>query len=396
MSQILDDRVTAPSYPSADIAARDDDCLQLLDSRRRDDALAIWELLEADDPATPLMVSRIWTACWLDHYGDLVPHRFAVWRTGGEPRGIALLTQGTDFRVGPWYEQTWHVGTAGETERDSVCVEYNSLLCPPELRDQFWHALFDVLDTDTRWDATYLDGFDQTSLPETLLTDAQWEVETKLARWADLDAIRATGQELIQSLGDSTRKNIRQSMRKLDDVRLEWAESVEHALDIFDDLIILHQARWNRVGQPGCYASERFTAFHRDLIRQLAPRQMALVRVTSRNRVIGCSQLMIDRGRALVYQGGRAEDEQGSPGLITDFLVMQECLFRGYSAYDFMAGDSMHKQRLTNRTTPLCWAVRRRPRWKYHLTSLLRNGRARLRSLWQRQRPAGGSDHDQR
>ncbi len=356
--------------------------LEILDSQQRDRALAIWTQVEQSLRNPPLHASRNWTETWLNHFGDLVPHRFVLWQVDSRYRGVALLTAGVGNRIGIWNERAWHLGTAGEPDADSVCIEYNALLCPAGLREPFLRDLLQHLETENGWDAGRLDGFAQDELPEAIFEDPRWQVTTKMARWVDLNEIRASGRELLSFFGDSTRKNIRQNARKLDDLRFECADTVEHALHIFEDLITLHQSRWNSVGQPGCYASERFTAFHRELISRLAPEQMLLARLSTRDAVVGCTQVLIDRGRALVYQGGRLETAPGSPGLITDFLMMQECLARGYSAYDFMAGDSIHKRRLTTHTTPLCWATSRRPRWKYRLLDACRAGRDQYRNFW--------------
>jgi CelD/BcsL family acetyltransferase involved in cellulose biosynthesis len=136
----------------------------------------------------------------------------------------------------------------------------------------------------------------------------------------------------------------------------------------------LHQHRWTSEGQPGCYHSRVFSAFHRELIDRMVPDgRLLLIRVSAGDRTLGCTQFFIDRGRALNYQGGRlANTKKHSPGLITDYACMQACLDRGYAAYDFMAGDSLHKQRLTTDTTPLAWGVRRRPRLKFTVMNQLR------------------------
>lgn len=327
------------------------------------------------------MASAEWTATWLNHYGESLPHRFFVLLRDTELLAIALLVASGNNRI-PWSgERVWHCGTAGEPDADSVCVEYNAILCAPEVRGEFASQLLCHLQGENDWDAFCLEGFADEELPEIVKISPQFHLETKLARWTNLAAVRESDRDLMSVFGDSTRKNIRQSVRKLDSPRFEWAETREHAHRIFDDLISLHQQRWNAEGKPGCYASRQFTAFHRDLIDRLAPDRMILARVSNSEQVIGCSQLLIDRGRALVYQGGRIPNLSCSPGLVTDYLVMEECFRRGFSAYDFMAGDSMHKRRLTDSQTPLCWATCRRRRWKYQVVDALRTGRRWIRTL---------------
>jgi hypothetical protein len=344
--------------------------------------LAVWEALEREAGAFPLMASREWVECWLKYYGDLVPHRFVTVRGDDRYVGIALVTRGLESTLHRWTDRSWHVGTAGEPEEDSVCVEYNTWACLSACRDHFLRELIAAVQREPAWDSLRFDGFAEYDLPDWLLDDPAWTCERKPARWVDLDDVRRSGQDLIQSFGDSTRKGIRQNLKKMGQVRFEWAETVDHAHDIFTDLITLHQARWNAVGKPGCYASERFTAFHRELITRMVPQgKMLLARVSGADHPVGCSQLLVDRGRALVYQGGRLADESGSPGLVTDFLAMQECLARGYSAYDFMAGDSMHKRRLTTCETPLVWATWRRPTWARQVLDGLKSAKRLCRGL---------------
>lgn len=373
--------VTPPHTPGHPAGEQIPTQIEVFEASQRGHALAIWRHVEDRLDSVPIMASAEWTATWLNHYGEGLPHRFYVLQRDSEFLAIALLVASGNHRI-PWTgERIWHCGTAGEPDADSVCVEYNAFLCAPEVRDEFASLLFRHLQEESDWDAICLEGFADEDLPEFVKTSSQFQLESKLARWTNLEAVRESGRELMSVFGDSTRKNIRQSVRKLDSPRFEWAETREHAHRIFDDLITLHQQRWNAEGKPGCYASRQFTAFHRDLIDRMAPHRMILARVSNSAQVIGCSQLLIDRGRALVYQGGRIPNLSCSPGLVTDFLVMEECFRRGYSAYDFMAGDSMHKRRLTDSETPLCWATWRRRRWKYQVVDALRSGRRWVRTL---------------
>ncbi|MBI1345268.1 GNAT family N-acetyltransferase [bacterium] len=353
-------------------------------SQDRSQVLSRWEQVEKQHGALPLLASRAWTETWLDHYGDLVPHRYGVLEVAGRCVGVMLLTRGVDDRDGLFRERTWHCGTAGEPSADSVFIEYNNFACLPEFLGSFVQTMLSQLMQESDWDALKFDGFPEEQLPDVIRQGTDWTLHQKSARWFDLNKAREAQHEVLLNLGDSTRKNIRQNIRKLGDVQFEWAETAEHAQDIFTDLVRLHQARWQSVGQPGCYSSERFTQFHRALIDRLVPRgEMVLSRLSSGQEVLGCSQLLIDQGRVMVYQGGRVANSAASPGLITDFFSMQESLRRGYDAFDFMAGDSIHKQRLTNRVTTLTWAQWRRPRWKYRVMSGIREFRRQLASRGQ-------------
>jgi len=100
---------------------------------------------------------------------------------------------------------------------------------------------------------------------------------------------------------------------------------------------------------------------------------MGLFRVKIEGQVIGCVQVLIDRNRVLCYQGGSAEYKgKLSPGVISDYLCIEECFKRGFDAYDFLAGNSHHKQKMSTHHSDLSWAQIRRPRWKFTALNALR------------------------
>src|SRR5690606_35244016 len=99
--------------------------IHVLSAAERERAERIWRQVEAASPPPPLAVSWSWTETWLRHYGDVVPHRFAVGYShiGGEaqPRGIVLLTERIKRR-GPIPLRRLFLGTAGEPAGETVYV----------------------------------------------------------------------------------------------------------------------------------------------------------------------------------------------------------------------------------------------------------------------------------
>lgn len=348
--------------------------VEWLPSAQRAQAESLWRRLETRLASQRVMSSWDWTDCWLNCFGATIAHRFAVAVKDGEPIGIALLCRSAAKREGPFALRTWHLGTAGEEDADSVCVEYNHLLCPPAARDEFFVGIWRQLQAENDWDELQLDGFAAGESPAWPLPPTAVRTERKVTRYVDLERVRRSGAELVTQFGDSTRKILRQNLRFFAGCTCEWAETPEHAREIFEDLMRLHQERWTAAGSPGVYASRLFTNFHRALLERLAPRQrMILFRVAHGGATLGCSQLLVDDQRALVYQGGwRMLGNKHSPGLVTDYLCMQACLERGLRAFDYMAGDSIHKQRLTTDVAELTWSTYRRPRTRFVVLERLR------------------------
>lgn len=348
--------------------------IHLREKDQTQDCLQIWQTLEAQFEDVPLMCSSIWTSTWIEQYGDLLSYSFVVASRDQIPCGICLLTEGVEQFDGPFPINTLHLGTAGEPTADSVCVEYNSLLIQPADQSAFMNALVELLSDNPTWDSLYFDGFDSTELENWNLSFPEISVRKIESRYFDLQLIREEGREVISGFGYSTRKNLRKNMKTYGNLTTEWAETIEQAESIFADLVTLHQTRWQKEGQPGSYASERFTRFHEALIQKLIPTgQMGLFRVKIDDEVIGCVQVLIDRNRVLCYQGGSAEYHgKLSPGVITDYLCIEECFQRGFDAYDFLAGNSHHKQKMSTHHSYLTWAQIQRPRWKFTAINALR------------------------
>lgn len=366
INQISDNRTGSVSSGILSLHLRERDQTQ--------DCLQIWQTLEAQFEDVPLMCSSVWTSTWIEQYGDLVPYSFVVASRDQIPCGICLLTEGVEQFDGPLPIKTLHLGTAGEPAADSVCVEYNSLLIQPADQSAFMKALLELLSDHPTWDSLHFDGFDSIELENWDLSFPEISVRKIESRYFDLQLIRDEEREVISGFGYSTRKNLRKNMKTYGNLTTEWAETIEQAESIFSDLVTLHQTRWQKEGQPGSYASERFTRFHETLIQKLIPTgQMGLFRVKIDDAVIGCVQVLIDRNRVLCYQGGSAE-YQGklSPGVITDYLCIEECFQRGFDAYDFLAGNSHHKQKMSTHHSYLTWVQIQRPRWKFTALNALR------------------------
>lgn len=345
--------------------------LTLLPASGRAEAEAIWRDLEAR--AEPgLSTSWDWTSTWLDHFGEVVSHRFALGYAGGRACGAALLAEGVGQRRGPFALRTIHLGTAGLAPPHSVYVEYNRLLAEPGHRAAFAGELLRHLRGEPGWDELVLDGF--AAADAALLTSAEprFEVDEQVAPYADLEELAGPDRDVVAGLSKNTRQQVRRTLRGLEGMRGERAASVDEALDVFAELVELHQAKWTAAGEPGAFADPGVVSFHRALIRRVGPERAILYRSRSGQGTVGCLYSFAENGRALFYQGGFApfEDSKIKPGLATHALCMQDCLDRGLRDYDFLAGESRYKSQLSNREASLVWAVLRRRRLRFELVRL--------------------------
>lgn len=340
--------------------------LEIRSATEREFSLASWKQLEQRVGDRGVACSADWTAAWLDAYGDLVPHHFVLARAGEQLVAACLLCEGVEQKDGPLNVKSLHIGTAGEPESISACVEYNRLLVDPAFETEFVAKLVEHLNGLTDFDQWNLDGFDASALQAFAACEEKLDRETSAARYFDFKAAREKG-DLLAALGHEPRRKAKKGLKHYEGIRLEWAESLDAAAEFFGDLTRLHQARWESLGKPGCYASDRFVKFQEGLIARLIPTgRMVLSRVSTPCGVVGCNQIFFEHNRALVYQCGWSPAPQGiSPGVVVDYLNMEESLRRGLDAYDFMGHETQHKKDLSNACNEIVWAKRRAPRLKF-------------------------------
>ena len=353
---------------------------EILGSNERERALTIWRQLESQIELPRLSCSADWTRIWLDHYGESISHRFVICKQHDKPVGVALVTHGVDQFDGPFRIQTRHIGTAGEPDHESVCVEYNDILVHPQHRNGFIELLLDHIGRERVWDQLCLDGFARGDLPVEIESSG-FTLRSYSSMFFDLRKARDNEVEPLALLGKSTKKSIRRTRNAIGKIHVEWADDVVSALECFEELMELHQARWRAQGKPGVYSSKRFTNFHLDLITQLAQSgRIAIVRVVGDGTTIGCGQFLVERRRLLFYQGGWSEFGHNiNPGLLFHYACIEEATRRGYDAYDFMKGEARYKRSLTTDSETLVWGQYRRPRLKFVATRVARRLKAVLR-----------------
>lgn len=354
---------TVPASPTRAVAPL------ILHTADRPAAAAAWA--ELADHATGF-ASWTWTQTWLEHYGDVVEHRFVLARRGDQPVGVALLTAGSRSPLRP---RTLHLGTAGEPHGSGVFVEHNHLVAAPDDRAAFASALAAATDADPGWDRLHLDGVAPADA-------AAWPAATVTIEECPVTDLRGEGGDVLDGLSGTRRRRARATLRAFGPLTLEWAPDGAAATAILDELIDLHQRHWTQRGEPGAFAQPRFTAFHRAYApRAVAAGEAALVRVhrgDGDGETVACLYGLIDGDRLLFYQGGLRgyEDNRLRSGQAAHVLFMRACRDRGLAEYDFLAPASRYKLELSTHTVPLAWAEQERDRWRTRSARVVRRVRA--------------------
>ncbi len=370
-------KTTAPTSAAQTLS------LGMRPSTDRAEVLQLWTELEQRIGHLGLPCCADWTEAWLNAYGDQVPHSFLLARNPETStlQGICLICEGVGQKDGPLGIKTLHVGPAGEPEADSVCVEYNRLLVAPEFEGGFTKLIVEYLQNRSGFDQWNIDGIATAKLAAFHQHESDLRLRIEPSYGFDFAKAKAEKTTVLSQFKSATRRKVKRSMEAWGDLSVEWAATLNEAVDAFNEMVDLHQTRWTSVGKPGSYSSKRFTTFHEDLLSRLVPQgRMAFVRVRSGADTIGIVQLFIERRRALLYQcGWSVGDKTRSPGVVVDYLAMEECLKQGLDAYDFLAFATQHKRSLANMSTDIVWATKRHPRLKFVVVDQARKVRNWLR-----------------
>jgi CelD/BcsL family acetyltransferase involved in cellulose biosynthesis len=357
-----------------------------------------WSRLVAESSVCSVFLSMNWVETWLTVFGPLLQPQILVFSYDEQPVGICLLVR-RHQRRGPVPMVRLYLNTAGEDECDSVCVEYNDLVCLPGYEEAVARALHRYLGR-LWWDELALQGFQRGPGLEALtglFGRLNRQVDEKPSYYVDLEYLRQASTPYDQVLSSSTRRQIRRSCELYEQagrIAVECASDPAAAHEMLGQLARLHQRSWTARGQPGVFGSPRFTGFHRRLIEHAFPSgETQLLRVRTPRHIIGVLYNFVHGGRVYFYQSGLqyAADNRLKPGLVAHYHAVQYCLAQGYQEYDFLAGDSRYKRALATHARHLEWVVIERDTPAAVIVRLLRRGKRYLAHLTSTEHDRSGS-----
>ncbi|MDX1978881.1 MAG: GNAT family N-acetyltransferase, partial [Bryobacteraceae bacterium] len=341
--------------------------VERLDWRQWSGLAPHWERIHRLSPNASFFLSRSWVDCWLSTFGDELKPELLAFRKGGEIAGCCLLVCRTQWEWGIPLRRIF-LNCAGENEEDSTCIEHNSLLSLPEVTEPVAKALWKYL-LGRSWDELHLEAMiSDCGLCREAESIGGAEISEQPVRYVDLARLRAEGVDFDNVLSAKARKNIRRTHRAYDQIggtcAVRSASSAEEAIAMLRQLAGLHQVSWTGRGRPGVFSSPKFVSFHESLIRRtFSDGRILLFEARTGSEVIGILYCFIDRGWIRFYQCGfnYALDARQSPGLLTLYLLIRQCLERQeYQALDFLAGDMQYKRSLATDSQNLRWMVVRR------------------------------------
>lgn len=341
--------------------------IQILPAASRGKVEGIWKEIEASVANPPLVCTWDVVSTWLDQFEDLVSYWFIIGYSEKKPIGITLVTKETTRWI-PFPVDAYHLGTQGEPLKDWVHMINNNILVENSYREAFISSLGKTLVESFSWEAFLVRDADPLlteSLSKAIPNSITLRKVPETCHYIDLELLRKEKRSAMDAFSRDTRYQIRRSMKEFGNLTIEDAKTMKQALDIFTELQILHQNSLRKKGRRGSYSSERFTAFHEELIRKRFKKgSLMFFRVISdRLGTLGCFYLLIDNGVAFGYSSGMNDfsnreltsinRKRLKPGFVMHALCLQVCLDRGLKEYNFSTGSGDYKKELAPHTKTL-------------------------------------------
>jgi CelD/BcsL family acetyltransferase involved in cellulose biosynthesis len=278
----------------------------------------------------------------------------------------------------PWYLE--RSASQGRIVRflgsGEVCSEYLSLVCADGKEELVARGLAkwltECVNTDRRdtphglfsdrWDVLKLSAVASDDLPIARLLAHLASEGNAVHRRPGMNCWRLALPTSWEAYLATVSKSHRKQLRRLDRdffrsgrACIHWVHDPDQLERAMDVLIALHQRRWKYLGWPGCFASQRFRKFHREVAsRMLAIDALLMSWLEVDGRPVASEYHLAGDGVVYAYQSGIAPDSLNyQPGHLSHLATIRRAIERGDRAFDFLRGDEPYKShwRATARAT---------------------------------------------
>ncbi|MCC6170072.1 MAG: GNAT family N-acetyltransferase [Caldilineaceae bacterium] len=363
--------------------------LMLLDIKQDFERIrTIWgKLAQSSTPS--YFLSWGWIENWISFLPTNAAVQLAVFVEGEQPVAAFFLGQTALVRHNAIRSRGMFLNATGIPLVDRVHIEYNAILHSSS-RLFSLHELLALL--PDHWDEFWMPGLDANAFPGNMLEQTTSLGEIQIERdvpspYVDLELVRQKDGNYLSLLSSHMRAHVKRSQRAYESrgpISLEAACNPNMALEIFDEMVSMHQKAWQAKGQEGAFASNFMRQFHRALIcKRFEYGEIQLLRIKVGNTIIGCLYDFVYNGKVYSYQSGFhfEMDNRLTPGYVSLVEAIKYCAALGLTHFDFMGSDAAYKQRLCTHQQRLIWAKVQKPRLQFQLETGLKALKQSLQSL---------------
>jgi hypothetical protein len=203
----------------------------------------------------------------------------------------------------------------------------------------------------TRWDTIYLE-YMMDSSPSLPVIRAgcgiEWtELEPDVAPYIELPD---NWDELFGKLSSNKRWKQRRYLKRLnkahpDNWTFDQVTKTDELRPTYDDLVRLHQPRWEAQGQPGAFAAGARRDFHFDIAQRALERGwLRMYRLTIDGRIAAILHGFAYDDRMYHWANGLDYELSNlNPGHVFNQLILEDSIKSGMKEYDFLLGSEPYK-----------------------------------------------------
>jgi CelD/BcsL family acetyltransferase involved in cellulose biosynthesis len=284
-------------------------------------------------------------------------------------------------------------------------ADYQDLLLAEGREEEAVNALCDDLAQRRGWDVLHIQELPAASATSRRLMEAamlrRWPVALQTGSDVHMLPVSGSWDEYRATLSRSTRNDGGRLTRKLVAEHAASFTSVdgdpEDVRRAMGDLFDLHTRRWQSVGKPGIFRTQRRRRFDHEVASRFAHRGMLrLSLLRSEDRTIAINYGFQRDGVQYHYAGGFDPSPKWDRlrlGMLLDLYIIRDAFERGVTRVDFLRGDGHYKDHYrmdTHFNQDLALFRNRRVQLQYRLAHFARGGMGRVR----RKLAERGADRD--
>ncbi|HUK88887.1 MAG TPA: GNAT family N-acetyltransferase [Blastocatellia bacterium] len=310
-----------------------------------------------------------WLLTWWEVFGGAGGRQLnvAVFRDGPRLIGLApLLCRKHMYRGRLPFQRIELLGT-GEDTADEICSDYSNVVAERGAEEDVCRALVQALSRGQlgRWDELIVpmaagdQGFSGKLIQS--FDSASFMTSAQIVNSSPYIPLPSTWDEYLQTLSSDNRYYLNRSMRDFNnwaggEIEFKCASNPEELADGKRILMDLHSERWRGDGKPGVFTSSRFREFHDKVMPiLLAEKALELAWLEVRGEPIAALYNIVWNGKVYSYQSGRKLTLPRGlrPGVVVHSYAIRQAIQMGRREYDFLAGESQFKRKLSLAARPL-------------------------------------------
>jgi CelD/BcsL family acetyltransferase involved in cellulose biosynthesis len=355
-----------------------------------------WETLVARVPST-VYQSFDWQSLWWKHFGEETNRtlHIVIVRIDGTIAGIIPLLLETRKLFGARINSTLrflgcgvrNAKTRGLFDQYSPSDFLDAIINPEYARQVTETFLTYLKERAEVWDEMDLDNIADESIFKTellpLLERNGFIYTTRRMDICPRLDTPASMKDYLGSLSSGVRRRFSQA-RKIENeggnASIDTVASAEELDNYFNELIRLHQTRWNKLGYVGAFSDSRFTLFQKDLLRAFyAQGWLWFKRVRMNGATVAVRLGFKFNEKLFDYLSGFSDQMPSSkirPGLALLLSMIEDASGLGCRSIEFLRGAEAYKFELTSLQSTL-WHIhvansQSRTFWKNVLSKCLR------------------------